>query len=267
MDTLIKLGTIILLLFLIIFPVYQIFKHKSGAKYNKSLFRTRTIDERTTDIPLEGSITAASYVLTYSTTWSTPSFDFPKLYLMKWFAEGRTELRDGLIAFTDMAAPKDKFEKDYYKIFMDACGEDRVIHKGRDVFLAFDSYSQKDHKGDSLLDIQMNWFKKHGYIEKEKLVVPLLTETGAAEARKVISLRNYLQDVAAGTEKLTRNNGHLKDYLAYACLFEIGNKFKETLEDVLPDDIKEYYDKAVILAKAAYDGLNDITDGLEYDDD
>ena len=263
METLTKIGSILLIAFLIVFSIYQVIKHKSGAKYNKSLFRTRKIDERTVDIPLEGSITAATYILTYETTWSTPSFDFPKIYLLKWFAEGRTELRDGLIAFNDKPAPKDSLEKDDYKIFMNACGEDLVIHEERDVYRAYYEYSLKEHKGDTPLDIQLKWFKKHGYIEKEKLIVPLLTETGAAEARKLISLRNYLQDVAAGTEKITRNNPRLKEYMEYAQLFCFGDKFAEVLEDVLPDDIKEYYEKATILAKAAYNGYRDITDDPE----
>ena len=260
MGTLSKLGSILLILFIIIFAVFQFIKHSGKGKYRKALFGTGVIEERTREIPLEGNIMAASYILSYSTTFSTPSFDYYMVYLLKWFAEGITELKDSLIAFTDMPAPKDKSENAYYSVFRKACQEDGIIHEEDDVKKAFYLNHKKLHSHTALHEDGRDWFARRGYVEKDKVIVPQLNEAGAAEARRVISLRNYLEDIASGKTTTRGDDLHMKEFVAYAYLFEIGQRFIDALYKTLPEDIQLYTEKAAILAKAAADGRSDAED-------
>ncbi|MBR5661893.1 MAG: hypothetical protein IKW99_10120 [Bacteroidales bacterium] len=260
METLTKLGGILLMLFIIIFAVFQFLKHSGKRKYSKALFEKRVIEERTSEIPLEGNILAAAYILTYSTTFSTPSIDYYMVYLLKWFADGRTELKDSLIAFTDLPAPKDNDEKAYYMVFRKACQEDQVIHEEDDVKRAFYNNTRQLYSPTALHENGRVWFAKRGYVEKEKVIVPQLNEAGAAEARRVISLRNYLTDIASGQTTIRGDDPHMKEYVAYAYLFEIGQRFIDALYKVLPEYIQIYTEKAGILAKAAADGRYDAED-------
>ena len=118
--------------------------------YSKSLFGTRKIDERTKDIPLEGNLVAATYILTYEKTFATPDFSksLPAAYLVRWYNEGKVRFEDGRLVFADMPAPKGKAEKNYYDLFTQAAGDDHVIGSREDVkktfYIRFTKVPSKD---------------------------------------------------------------------------------------------------------------------------
>ncbi len=230
--------------------------------YNKSLFGTRKIDERTKDIPLEGNLVAATYILTYEKTFSTPSFSksLPAAYLVRWYNEGRLRFEDGRLVFADMPAPKGKAEKNYYALFTKAAGDDHVIGSRDDVKRAFYSNFKKVPKSDELFAAQKDWFKKRGYIQKEGLIVPTLNDTGAKDARRLISLRNYLKDVKDGKDTILPGDGNMAEYVVYAILFGIDDLFVESVRKVLPKELIEVYNAAIDLAEAGDDGHYEATD-------
>lgn len=230
--------------------------------YSKSLFGTRKIDERTKDIPLEGNLVAATYILTYEKTFATPDFSksLPAAYLVRWYNEGKVRFEDGRLVFADMPAPKGKAEKNYYALFTQAAGDDHVIGSRDDVKRAFYFSFNKVPGRDELLAAQMDWFKKRGYIQKEGLIVPTLNDTGAKDARRLISLRNYLQDIKDGKDTITAGDGKVGEYVVYAILFGIDDLFVESVRKVLPKELIEVYNAAIDLAEAGYDGYYEAMD-------
>ena len=230
--------------------------------YSKSLFGTRKIDERTKDIPLEGNLVAATYILTYEKTFATPDFSIslPAAYLVRWYNEGRIRFEDGRLVFADMPAPKGKAEKNYYDLFTQAAGDDHVIGSREDVKKSFYFRSTKVPSKDELLSAQINWFKRRGYILKEGLIVPTLNDTGAKDARRLISLRNYLKDVKEGRDTLVPGDGNMAEYVVYAILFGIDDLFVESARKVLPKELIEVYNAAIDLAEAGDDGHYEATD-------
>lgn len=230
--------------------------------YNKSLFGTRKIDERTKDIPLEGSLVAATYILTYGKAFATPSFSksLPAAYLVRWYNEGRLRFEDGKFAFNVKPDPKEKTEKKYLFLFKKAAGEDLVISSVEDVKRAFYSNFKKVPNSGDLFAAQKDWFKKRGYIQKEGLIVPTLNDTGAKDARRLISLRNYLQDIKDGKDVLTAGDSQVGEYVVYAILFGFDDLFVESVRTVLPKELIEVYDAALVLAEAGDDGHYEATD-------
>ena len=230
--------------------------------YSKSLFGTRKIDERTKDIPLEGNLVAATYILTYEKTFATPSFSksLPAAYLVRWYNEGRLRFEDGKFAFNVKPDPKEKTEKKYLFLFKKAAGEDLVISSVEDVKRAFYSNFTKVPKSDELFAAQKDWFKKRGYIQKEGLIVPTLNDAGAKDARRLISLRNYLKDVKDGKDTILPGDGNMAEYVVYAILFGIDDLFVESVRKVLPKELIEVYNAAIDLAEAGYDGYFEAMD-------
>ena len=184
--------------------------------YSKSLFGTRKIDERTKDIPLEGNLVAATYILTYEKTFATPDFSksLPAAYLVRWY----------------------------------------------DVKKSFYFRSTKVPSKDELFSAQINWFKRRGYILKEGLIVPTLNDTGAKDARRLITLRNYLKDVKEGRDTLVPGDGNMAEYVVYSILFGFDDLFVESARKVLPKELIEVYNAAIDLAEAGYDGYFEATD-------
>ncbi|MBO5634812.1 MAG: hypothetical protein J5907_05295 [Bacteroidales bacterium] len=230
--------------------------------YNKSLFGTRKIEERTKDIPLEGDLVAAIYILTYEKTFATPDFSIslPAAYLVRWYNEGKVRFEDGRFVFADMPAPKGKAEKNYYALFTQAAGDDHVIWSREDVKKSFYFRFTKVPNIKELLEAQMDWFKKRGYIQKEGLIVPTLNDTGAKDARRLISLRNYLKDVKEGRDTLVPGDGNMAEYVVYSILFGIDDLFVESVRKVLPKELIEVYNAAIDLAEAGDDGHYEATD-------
>ena len=224
--------------------------------YSKSLFGTSKTDERTKDIPLEGNVVAATYILTYEKTFATPDFSksLPAAYLVRWYNEGKVRFEDGRLVFADMPAPKGKAEKNYYALFTQAAGDDHVIGSRDDVKRAFYFSFNKVPGRDELLAAQMDWFKKRGYIQKEGLIVPTLNDTGAKDARRLISLRNYLKDVKEGRDTLVPGDGNMAEYVVYSILFGFDDLFVESVRKVLPKELIEVYYAAIDLAEAGDDG-------------
>mgnify|MGYP007069870784 CR=1 FL=1 len=238
-------------------------------KYNKSIFGTRKIEERTKDIPLEGNLVAATYILTYGEALATPSFDvsLPAALLVKWYSEGKVRLQDGFFAFSETSAPTDKIGKNYYELFCQAAEERRVIEDSHEVFKAFYERFTKVPNKDTLFEEGLGWFKKHGYIAKQGLIAPTLSDAGATDARRLISLRNYLKDVKDGAAVLDTDNGHLAEYVAYAILFAFDDIFVANCGRVLPKDLVTVYENAMELAQTGYNGYYEATDGLEGGED
>jgi hypothetical protein len=230
--------------------------------YNKSLFGTRKIEERTKDIPLEGNLVAATYILTYEKTFATPDFSksLPAAYLVRWYNEGKVRFEDGRFVFADMPAPKGKAEKNYYALFTQAAGDDHVIGSREDVKKSFYFSFTKVPNKNELLPAQMDWFKRRGFIQKEGLIVPTLNDTGAKDARRLISLRNYLQDIKDGKDTITAGDGKVGEYVVYAILFGIDDLFVESVRKVLPKELIEVYNAAIDLAEAGYDGYYEAMD-------
>ena len=129
-----------------------------------------------------------------------------------------------------------------------------MISSAEDVKRAFYFNFTKVPNSDELFAAQKDWFKKRGYIQKEGLIVPTLNDTGAKDARRLISLRNYLQDIKDGKDTITAGDGKVGEYVVYAILFGIDDLFVESVRKVLPKELIEVYNAAIDLAEAGYDG-------------
>ena len=148
MDSLIKIGEALLLVACIALIIFIGLRYFSGHKYAKSIFGGRKIVERSLDIPMEGNLLAASYILDNADFLDTPHLNanLSAAFLFRWYLEGKVKFDDGLLAFTEGPEPQDKFEKGIYRIFRKAAGDDLLIDELDEVKRVF--YLEGDPKAD-----------------------------------------------------------------------------------------------------------------------
>lgn len=257
--------------------LYFVIAHQLGFSYAKKLFGTRRIKEQSQEIPLEGDLFAAYYVRTNQPRIFDQHIhhEFPAAFLYRWYSEGKVKLVQlkpaleivNYLSIQKDAVIRDPEENSLYQKFCDASGEDGLLE--------FDkvynwSYSHPgDLYGFNPEEKGQEWLKKHGMIEpvnpKAKLtnagaLIRPLTPAGAAKARGLVELQNFLQAQAEGKPSDPVDTTRIDDLLCYGQLFGISDKLAEKWSAYLTEENNIVVKLCRELGQAFFDGNNEATD-------
>ena len=140
------------------------------------------------------------------------------------------------ISFND-AKSQDKFsesEKELYKMMKEASGADSILQ--------YNEFSKWSAKHTSRVS---NWVSKvksegrgslgaNGYLRSSKF-----TESGQAEARKVVGFKKFLEDFTIIGERASQEVALWHDYLVFASLYGIADKVAKELKDINPQAFEQ----------------------------
>ena len=257
--------------------LFFVIAHTIGFKYCKKLFGTRRITQQNQEIPLEGNLFAACYIRTNQPRVLDQHIhhELPAAFLYRWYSEGKLNLVQEKFALDTInnlsiqkdAVIRDKEENSLYQKFCEASGEDGLL----DVDKVYDwSYRHPgDLYGFKPEDIGKEWFEDRGMIEpadpKDKLTklgvrIRALTPTGAAKARGLIELQNFLQAQAGDKPCDPVDTDRIDDLLCYGLFFGIADKLAEKWSTYLSEENTIAVGLCRDLAQAFFDGNNNATD-------
>ena len=257
--------------------LFFVIAHTIGFKYCKKLFGTRRITQQNQEIPLEGNLFAACYIRTNQPRVLDQHIhhELPAAFLYRWYSEGKLKLVQEKFALDTInnlsiqkdAVIRDKEENSLYQEFCEASGEDGLL----DVDKVYDwSYRHPgDLYGFKPEDIGKEWFEDRGMIEpadpKDKLTklgvrIRALTPTGAAKARGLVELQNFLQAQAEDKPCDPVDTNRIDDLLCYGQFFGIADKLAEKWSTCLSEENTIAVGLCRDLAQAFFDGNNNATD-------
>ena len=192
------------------------------------------------DIPFDGNILEADYVLGQLGEDKQKNTVAGAMILRMIWGGNLLVSKDAKdrieISFND-AKSQDKFsesEKELYQMMKEASGSDSILQ-----YNEFSKWSSKHTTRVS------NWVSKiksegrgelgaNGYLKSSKF-----TESGQAEARKVVGFRKFLEDFTIIGERASQEVALWNDYLVFASLYGIADKVAKELKDINPQAFEQ----------------------------
>jgi len=238
-------GKFILLLFALttlgalFSAIYAAVASMLGYKWKKSIFGTKKITGWYRDIPLEGDLFAAAYLLAKGKRFeiSAPANQLIGALFLRWVMDGhltvhpdpKSEKRVNLSFHTDSVS-SNSVEEDLYRWARAAAGDNQLLEKGE-----FEKWSTKNYKKMSAwperaIDSGKDWFQDHHYFAKQGVCTP----EGAREACHLVEFQNFLKDFTLSGERGAGEVKLWKDYLVYAQLFGIADKVAKQFQKLYP---------------------------------
>lgn len=215
-----------------------------GYKWKASIFGKKKIDGWYRDIPLEGNLMAAYYLLSKGKRFevSAPANNLIGALFLRWVMDGslavlpdpKSEKRVNLEFKVDDASADD-VENDLYRWARTASGSNDILEKGE-----FEKWSTKNYKKltawpDRVIARGKSWFRGKGYFKAEGIC----TEEGAAQACHLVEFQNFLKDFTLSGERSAPEVGLWKDYLVFAQLFGIASKVAKQFQKLYPAAFEE----------------------------
>ena len=239
-------GIGILILIYIYFTYYVL-----GWKYEKKIFGTRRIKGWYRDVPLEGSVPAAYYVLYKGDAMSSLGKDISKhligAYFLKWVMEGVVRVlpdpdKDSRVnlSFKEDLDFQEAAENDLYKMIREASGKNLILEAGE-----LEKWSKKSFTRISNLPHReqtrgLKWFQDHNYVVRGDR----LNKEGQEQARHLIEFKNFLEDFTLSKERGAIEVALWKDYLVLAALFGIADKVAKEFEKLYPAQFTQFAQSA-----------------------
>ena len=150
------------------------------------------------------------------------------------------------LRFTDKAIePLNEVTKEFYGILKNAAGPDNILQSKE-----FSTWARKN-------ETQVcNWYSKASKRALEALNASpwyqsyQFTDEGKQEARKLVGLKNFLNDFTLVSIRETYEASVWKEYLVYAALFGLAEKVMAQLKDIDPKFFHELftYDSSMLNA-------------------
>lgn len=210
-----------------------------GYKYKKSIYGRTKIDGWYRDIPLEGNLFAAEYLLVKGNrfTVSAPAQNIIGALFLRWVMDGRLKVQPDPksdkrvnLLFTADTSGGDDIEEDLFQMARTASGANLLLEKNE-----FEKWSTKNYKKitawpDRTVARGKTWFHDKGYFERDGHC----TAEGAAQACHLIEFRNFLKDFTLSGERGAAEVGLWKQYLVYAQLFGIADKVARQFQKLYP---------------------------------
>ena len=215
-----------------------------GYKWKKSLFGKTKITGWYRDIPLEGNLFAAAYLLTKGKRFeaTAPSQNLIGALFLRWILDGalvvqpdpKSDKRVNL-AFRANDVSSDATEEDLYRWAWAAAGDNQILEKGE-----FEKWSSKNYKKmndwpERAVKSGRAWFRAKGFFIKEDTC----TEEGAVEACHLIEFRNFLKDFTISDQRGANEVKLWKDYLVFAQLFGIADKVAQQFKRLYPAEFDQ----------------------------
>ena len=216
-----------------------------GYKYKKSFFGKSKITEWYRDVPVEGDLFAAYYVLSKGARFSmqAPSDQLIGAFFLRWILDGRirvqpdpqSDKRVNLVFPDELNMGTYGPEQSLFEYARSASGGNLILEKKE-----FERWSEKNYKKvmawpEKALSRGKQWFENHGYLEKGNRTTP----EGAVQACHVIEFRNFLKDFTLSAERGAVEVGLWKDYLVFAQLFGIADKVAAQFQKLFPAELEQ----------------------------
>ena len=228
----------------ILFLLYAGIASALGYKYKKSFYGKTKIMEWYRDIPVEGDLFAAYYVLEAGKRFasSTKVNNLVGALFLRWIlnkdvkvvADPQSAKRVNL-SFQEDSSFSDDVEDALYHYARAASGENLVLEKNE-----FENWSKKNYTKmtawpDRAKARGKSWFQTRHYFRQGTAT----TEEGAREACHVIEFKNFLNDFTLSKEREAVEVGLWKDYLVFAQLYGIADKVAEQFKKLYPAEFQE----------------------------
>lgn len=233
------LGFALLFIGGIFLAIYVAIASALGYKWKKSMFGRTKIDGWYRDIPLEGNLFAAEYVLTKGARFgsNTQPQNIIGAFFLRWIMDGKLKVQPDPksdkrvnLLFEADSASMDDVEEDLFQWALSAAGDNRILEKNE-----FEKWSAKNYKKmtawpDRAVARGKTWFRDRGYF----LTEGTCTTEGQQQACHLIEFRNFLKDFTLSGERASSEVGLWKDYLVFAQLFGIAEKVAKQFKKLYP---------------------------------
>ena len=231
----------LVLIFTFGYLVYMLVAMILGYKWKRKLFGKSKIDGWYRDIPLEGNLLAAEYVLAkgHRFVFTAPAQNIIGALFLRWIMNGdllvqpdpRNNKRVNLL-FKSVTVSADDVEQDLYDWARSAAGDNLLLEKNE-----FERWSRKNAAKmaawpDRAVVRGKTWFSKKGYFIKDDVCKP----QGAVEACHVIEFQNFLKDFTLSDQRGAEEVKLWKEYLVYAQLFGIADKVAQQFKKLYPSE-------------------------------
>ena len=218
----------------------------TGNKYRKKLFGTRKIEGWCRDVPLDGNLFAAFYVMDGSRRFYLDGNKYHRNLMgavfLKWMLEGKASVHKGWskrnvkLALRPDVEIENPVEAELYEMCMAAAGRDLILAPRE-----FKRWSRWNYeyikdwpyrargKGRSYL-------LRKGFIDKRDRG----TETGFGPLKEVIEFKHFLKDFTILNQREAPEVHLWNQYLIYAALFGIADKVSKQMKKLYPTEYTEY---------------------------
>ena len=215
-----------------------------GYKWKASLFGKKKITEWYRDIPVEGNLMAAFFLLNKGKRFGTsyPANNLIGALFLRWIMDGslvvlpdpKSEKRVNLQFKADDASGDD-VENDLYRWARTASGSNDILEKGEFEKWSTKNYSKLTAWPDRASARGKRWFRAKGYFKASEVC----TEEGAEQARHVVEFQNFLKDFTLSAERSAPEVGLWKDDLVFAQLFGVADKVAKQFQKLYPAAFEE----------------------------
>ena len=235
--------TCLIMWFAFLRPFFKMFKKISGMDDKLKLgFKPASVDWYR-EIPLDGDLRMAEYILSKSGN-SPSSGGLPLAAVLRLIHNGCLQVNrevegDAVLSFTDQNLDRvDAASRSLYSMLKESAGKDNLLQDKE-----FSAWA-KDHarqvyrwsnqvKTDGISSLSMLGF--YNTQRKE------LTQSGAAEARKLFGLKSFLSQFTLVDQREAFEANLWKEYMVYGALFGITDRVCKQLKDIDPALFKETF--------------------------
>jgi len=241
------MGLFALVLFLVLGgAVWMLIATLTGHKWSKSLFGKTKITEWYRDVPVEGNLFAAYFVLEKGKRFAggnnASSQNLIGALFLRWILDGKVSVQAESgstkrvnLSFLEEASFQDDVEAALYEMARTASGENLLLESGE-----FEKWSEKNFRKVTAWPARAlargkRWFHDKGYFLRGTKT----SEEGAREACHVIEFQNFLKDFTLSEERGASEVGLWKDYLVFSQLYGIADKVAAQFKKLYPAQFQE----------------------------
>lgn len=237
--------------------IWMVIASALGYKWKKAIFGKTKIDGWYRDIPLEGNIFAAEYLLAKGPRFTSqvPAQNLIGAMFLRWIMDGAVRVQPDPAStkrvnlfFVADSVSSDDVEEDLYQYAKTASGTNLVLEKKE-----FEDWSKKNYKKmagwpDRAVKRGKEWFDAKGYFLREGVS----TAEGAIQACHLVEFQNFLKDFTISDQREAVEVKLWKDYLVFAQLFGIADKVAAQFKKLYPAEFARLAENA---------GVDDVTLG------
>lgn len=219
--------------------VFMLVATMLGYKWNKNTFGKTKIEGWYRDVPLEGNLLAAEYVLVKGQRFiaTAPAQNIIGALFLRWIMNGdllvQPDAKDYKrvnLLFRSEKVSADDVEQDLFDWARSAAGDNLLLEKNE-----FEKWSKKNAAKmagwpDRAVARGKTWFHDKGYFVKDGVC----SAQGAEEACHVVEFKNFLSDFTLSDQRGADEVKLWKEYLVYAQLFGIADKVAAQFKKLYP---------------------------------
>ena len=216
-----------------------------GYKWKKSLFGTHKIDGWFRDVPLEGNLPAAYYLLAKGKRFEAgaPANNLIGAFFLRWIMNGQVSVQPDSrdyrrvnLSFREAEiSTGSPVEESLYRMAREAAGGNLLLEKGEFEKWSTSNYKQITGWPGKALSEGRQWFAAKGYFVRRDEC----TQEGATQACRLVQFQRFLREFTLSKERGAAEVGLWKEYLVFAQLFGIAEKVAREFRKLYPVQFAE----------------------------